>query len=282
MEQDKNVKITVSLVTYHNKHEDIINVINSVLNTELDIKFFISDNSENQDIKTLCNDDRITYIYNDRNDGFGAGHNIAIKKAKEVNSDFHIVINPDIYYDKGTLETIVNFMIENEKVGLAMPKIMYPSGEIQYVCKLLPNPWNLFSRGFAPKNIKWIEKINEKYEMRFTGYSETMHVPYISGCFMVFRSQIFEEIGMFDEKIFMYLEETDITRRILERYQTVMIADAIAYHKWEKAAHKSKKYKIISIKSAIYYFNKWGWFYDQKRRKINKEIYENWKYHKEV
>ena len=263
------MKITASIVTYNNNFDDLKAAIGSFLNSDLNIKLYISDNSETDLIKTLRNDSRIEYIYNRCNNGFGYGHNIAIKKAEKEGSKYHLVINPDTYYYEGTLEKIIDFMEKNEDIGLMMPKIVYPNGEIQYVCKLLPTPFNLFSRGFLP-NWKWVKKINDNYEMRFTNYDKIMEVPYISGCFMVFRTKIFSEIGYFDENIFMYLEETDISRRIIKKgYKTIMNPEVKVYHKWEKGTHKNKKLRNITIQSSIYYFNKYGWFFDKERKKIN-------------
>lgn len=264
--------ITGSLVTYNNSFEDLELVINSFLDTNLNIKLYISDNSETDKIRELCNDVRIEYIFNNSNNGFGYAHNIAIKKAEKLGSKYHLVINPDIYYEKSTLEKILEFLEKNKNIGLLMPKILYPNGEIQYVCKLLPTPFNLFSRGFLP-NWNWVKKINDNYEMRFTNYDKIMEVPYISGCFMIFKTKIFSEIGYFDENIFMYLEETDISRRIIKKgYKTIMNPNMIIYHKWEKGTHKNKKLRNITIKSAIYYFNKYGWIFDKDRKNINKKI----------
>ncbi len=94
---------------------------------------------------------------------------------------------------------------------------------------------------------------------------------------MVFRTSIFKEIGYFDDNIFMYLEETDITRRVMKKYKTVMYPESIVYHKWEKGTHKNKKLRNITIQSAIYYFNKYGWFFDKERRKINAQIMKSYK-----
>lgn len=266
------MKITGSVVTYNNNIEELKKVISSFLNTDLDVKLYISDNSELDTIKKICDDTRIEYIFNNSNNGFGFGHNIAIKKAEKEGSKYHFVINPDIYYNKGELEKMVNFLEKNEEVALMMPKILYPNGDIQYVCKLLPTPFNLFSRGFLP-NWKWVKKINDNYEMRFTNYDKVMEVPYISGCFMGFRTKIFKEIGYFDENIFMYLEETDISRRIsVKGYKTMMYPEAKVYHKWERGTHKNKKLRNITIQSSIYYFNKYGWFFDRYRKEINKRI----------
>lgn len=271
------MKITASIVTYHNSFDDLTASISSFLNTDLNIKLYISDNSSSDEIRKLCIDERIEYIFNDCNNGFGYAHNIAIKKAQQEGSKYHLVINPDIFYNLGNLEKMIEFMEDNTEVGLMMPKILYPNGETQYVCKLLPTPFNMFARGFLP-NWKWVKKINDNYEMKFTGYKDTMEVPYISGCFMVFRTKIFSEIGYFDDNIFMYLEETDISRRVMKQgYKTVMYPKVQVYHKWEKGTHTNKKLRNITIKSAIYYFNKYGWFFDEERKKNNLKVINKWR-----
>jgi len=267
------MKITASIVTYNNNYEELNKAMVSLLYINNLKKIYISDNSYNENIKSWFNDERIIYFHNRKNIGFGAAHNIAIKKAIDYNSDYHIVANPDVYFNKGNVEKIINYMENNIDIGLSMPKILYPDGQIQYVCKLLPTPFDLFIRVLLNKyNLKMFKKHNEIFEMRFTKYDHVINVPYISGCFMIFRTKVLKEIGFFDENIFMYLEDADITRRILRKYKTIMIPEAFVYHKWNKGTYKSFKLKLITIKSAIYYFNKYGWFIDKERKYINERI----------
>ncbi len=267
--------ITASIVTYHNSFEDLQVVIDSFLNTALDVKLYISDNSLDREIGTLCNDNRIEYIHNNGNLGFGKAHNIVIKKALNENSKYHLILNPDISYNSGVLEELSNYMDVNSAVGLIMPKILYPNGELQRLTKLLPTPMNLIFRKFCPLK-KYTERLDYKYEMKFTGYKDEMEVPNLSGCFMFVRTEIFENIGLFDENIFMYLEDTDLSRRINEKYKTVYYPKVQVNHKFAKGSYVNKKLLIYHIKSAIYYFNKWGWFFDKKRKEVNDKILKEW------
>jgi GT2 family glycosyltransferase len=70
---------------------------------------------------------------------------------------------------------------------------------------------------------------------------------------------VLKKVGFFDENIFMYLEDADITRRFLEYSNTCYFPKAIVYHYYSGLTHKEWKFKLITIQSAIYYFNKWGW-----------------------
>lgn len=264
--------LSVSIVTYHNELQQLKKVINSVLNTEIEIQLYIVDNSKNYSIKDLCNNSRIEYIFNNANIGFGAAHNIAILKAIDRGSKYHLILNPDVYFHTGTLEKILEFMEQNQDIGNLMPKVLYPDGSIQYLCKLLPTPYDWIGRRFSPFK-KLVEKQNEKFELRFTGYNKIMDVPYLSGCFMLLNLNIIKHIGLFDTNIFMYGEETDLCRRIIKTgYRTVFYPEATIYHEFQKGSHKSFRLMWIAIKSSIYYFNKWGWFFDRERNAINKKV----------
>jgi GT2 family glycosyltransferase len=89
---------------------------------------------------------------------------------------------------------------------------------------------------------------------------------------MFFKVDVLKEIGLFDEGIFMYGEDTDITRRIHQRYLTIFYPDVQIVHRHKKESYKSNRLLWIHIKAAIYYFNKWGWIWDKERKSINKKI----------
>jgi GT2 family glycosyltransferase len=262
--------ITASIVTYHNRSEIVQEAVNSFLRSKNSLKLYIIDNSRDNTLKGLFTDERCTYIKNDTNLGYGAAHNKGIKKAIELNSKYHLILNPDVFFGSDVLEKLTHFMDHNPGIGLVMPKVRYPNGDIQYLCKLLPTPSDLFLRRFSPSQ-KVLEKRNDKYELRFTGYNQQMEVPALSGCFMFIGTSVLKKIGGFDERFFMYSEDVDLCRRIGQISKTVYYPHAAITHNYEKGSYKSKKLLLFHIKSAIKYFNKWGWMLDKERRRINKE-----------
>lgn len=267
------IDLSVSIALFHNKEEQVEKAIYSVFNTNLKVRLFLVDNSTCDDLKSLSNiDSRIEYIFNNANLGFGKAHNIALRKSIEEDIPYHLVLNPDVYFEKGVLEELYNFIENNPDVGLIMPKVLYPDGKLQYLCKLLPTPIDLFGRrflNFGPFR-KFIEKRNEIYELRFTGYDKIMEVPYLSGCCMFLRTNILKKIGLFDERFFMYLEDTDLTRRIHKVAKTIYFPYVHIYHEYGKGSYKNFKLLYYNIDSAIKYFNKWGWFFDKERNAINR------------
>ena len=274
-------QLNVSIVLYQNSLVQLKRAINSVLSTKLDVKLYLIDNSPADSLKILSElNPRIVYIFNNANLGFGKAHNIAIKETLKEGVPFHLIMNPDIYFDKGVLEELYSFIEKNKDIGLVMPKVLYPDGRIQYLCKLLPTPWDMLGRRFLSKSLfkKYIEKRNEIYELRFTGYNKIMEVPYLSGCFMFIRTEVLKKVGLFDEKFFMYLEDTDLSRRIHRVAKTIYYPYVHIYHEHQKGSYKNLKLLKIHIESAIKYFNKWGWFNDPERETINRKTLEKLKY----
>ncbi|KAA6333238.1 hypothetical protein EZS27_018329, partial [termite gut metagenome] len=192
--------IIASVVTFHTSIELITRIVNCILQSSIN-KLFIIDNSSNDLLRIIeKKSEKIRYIYN-KNIGYGGGHNIAIRESIMMNAKYHVVINPDVYFNESVVAILSEYMDQNSDCGLVTPKVLYPNGEIQYLCKLLPTPLDLFGRRFLPfKNL--IEKRNRKYELRFTDYNKIIEVPSLSGCFMFLRTEVLKKINGFDERYF--------------------------------------------------------------------------------
>jgi len=268
------MKLSASIVLYNTKIEDLKRVIDSYFAYQGEKQLFLVDNSPSDELKNIVAmypNNEIHYIFNNANMGYGKAHNIAIRKSIEQGQPYHIILNPDIIIEKGALEKLTDYMEQHPEVGNIMPKIIYPDGELQYLCKLLPSPIDLIFRRFIPVK-KWKDAINKRYELHSFGYDKIMNVPNLSGCFMFLRTEVLKQVGLFDENIFMYLEDIDLNRRIHSKYQTIYYPEARVIHEHQKESYKSKKLLKAHIKSAIYYFNKYGWFFDKERNNINGNV----------
>ena len=134
--------LTASIVSYHHRVSEIKQVIDCVLAGPVE-KLYVIDNSSDDRLRELeCISDRVHYIHS-VNRGYGAGHNIAIQEAIDLGATYHVVVNPDIYFESGVLEKLVSFMNLHKDVGQIMPKVYYPNGDLQYLCKLIPTPLDL-------------------------------------------------------------------------------------------------------------------------------------------
>jgi GT2 family glycosyltransferase len=266
------LKVSASIVIYKNDPELLARAVESFLQSTTDSKLFLIDNSPTDEFRSIFQDERITYIFNNKNIGFGPGHNIALKKSIEDGVKYHIILNPDVYFDVDVVTKVSSYMEQNQEVGLLMPKVLYPDGRLQPLCKLLPSPLTLFSRRFLKFNSGTMARVNHLYEMHFSGYNKVMDVPFLSGCFMFLRIETLKKVGLFDERIFLYTEDTDLTRRIHKHYRTVFFPEASIYHHNARASYKNYAIMMHHIFSAIRYFNKWGWFNDREREDINEQV----------
>ena len=266
---------TASIVTYNTPTTDLEKIIKCFQKIKLNFKLWISDNSETDALRSFfekINDDRIEYIFNNANKGFGEGHNRIIKKVAgdPKLSEFHLAINADIYFKENTIEKIVEYMKEHEEIGQIGPKITDLEGEFSYTCRLFPTPMNLILRRFLPFK-KIVDKMDYDYEMRWANFEKIMEVPILSGCFIFSRTAVLKEIGGFDKRYFMYMEDYDLCRQIGQKYKVIYYPEVEIFHEHGKASYKSKKLMMFHIKSAIKYFNKWGWFFDKERKIKNDE-----------
>lgn len=270
--------ISASIVTYNTDYNELLKCIDSMHKNGI-THIYISDNSPNGELKTLySNTDRIIYLNNNGNIGYGAAHNVAIRKAQEIGSDYHLVINSDVYFNEGIIQRIVDYMERNKDVGQLIPNTIYPDGELQYVVRLLPTPIDLIFRRFLPDSFS--TKINNKLLLKFWDHKKPLNIPFHMGCFMFLRMKAIEDVGMFDEDIFMYTEDIDLTRRIHKRYKTMFWPEVTIIHAHKRGSYKNKKLLTIHIKSAIKYFNKWGWIFDKERKQWNHSILKELEYNK--
>lgn len=270
------MKLTISIVTFNNEpviRRALESIEKSTLRQREECEVLVVDNASTDKTAEIVSRDfpGVTLIRSENN-GFGAGHNKAMEKIRGK-SDYHLVMNPDVSFNEAALEKLVDFMDRHPDVGLTMPKILYPDHRVQYLCKRLPTPFDSIGRRFIPGFLKPLfKKRFDAYEFKDRGYDRQMEVPHLSGCFMFIRTAVFEETGLFDERFFMYLEDVDLSRRIHARYKTMYYPGVHIYHDFQKGSYKGFKHLKYHIASAVKYFNKWGWFFDKERKKINRSV----------
>jgi GT2 family glycosyltransferase len=259
--------ITASIVVYKNDPCLLKRAIDSFLRSTMTGPLTVIDNSPSDELRQSCEYENVTYIFNNKNLGYGKAHNLAIDRYLN-RSLYHLVLNPDVSFNNEVIEKLFYHMESNPQAGLAMPKVLAPDGQVQMLCKLLPTPLDLATRRFFPFK-DWFKTRNEKYEMKASGYNQIMNVPFLSGCFMFLRNEALKKTGLFDDRFFLYAEDTDLSRRIHQLFETLFYPNAEICHVHARGSYKDLKLTFYNIKSAVQYFNKWGWFIDEERAIIN-------------
>ncbi len=265
------IDLTCSIVLFRNNPEELRPTVECFLRSN-GKKLYLIDNSENDDLRFEFDHPKIEYIFPGKNIGFGAANNLILDKIKKE-SKYHLILNPDVLFEPSVLDSLFAFMESNLDVGLVMPKVLYRNGDLQYLCKKLPAPGDLFLRRFIPGPVKpFFKKMMESYELKFKDYNSVMEVPNLSGCFMFVRTDTYVKVGGFDEQYFLYLEDTDLSRRLNEVSRTVYYPRVHIIHGFAKGSYKNFKLLKYHVNSSIRYFNKWGWFVDKPRESINRTL----------
>ena len=273
------MSLTASVVLFNTPRSQIESLFKSVIESKCVETFYIIDNSPSDKWRILEKEyaeeaelagTKIRYIHN-ANLGYGASHNLAMHEAIEAGAKYHVVLNPDVYFDSAVLSELAGFMDANEGAAYVLPRVEYSDGELQYLCKLLPTPADLIFRRFLPKS--WGKKRDDRYCLKPCGYDKVINPPCLSGCFMFMRLATLQENDIFfDDGYFMYCEDFDLIRRLHRVAKTLYFPGVTIVHDHARESYKSKKMLWAHIRSAVRYFNKWGWFFDWERREMNKVI----------
>lgn len=198
-----------------------------------------------------------------RNVGFGAGNNLALKKAR---GEYVMLLNPDVVVFAGELEKLVRFMDDHPDVAFAGPGLHNPDGSRQDSCYRFPSPLIPVYRRTLLGRTPWGRRAVDQYLMRGAlVFDRPSEVDALMGSAIIMRRKALDGIGLFDENFFMYMEEVDICRRAWKqgwRVAYVPHARFVHYHHresridwpWQALTHKPAR---AHITSALYYFWKY-------------------------
>ncbi len=264
------MSISFSIVLYNNGQEDINNVLQSLDQSRVQKKIYIVDNSPGQVKLNLELPPEAEYIKTARNIGFGPAHNLALQKALDMGTKYHLVLNPDLDFSSSVIDELYSYMEANPDVGNVMPMVCYPDGSNQYLAKLMPTPGKLLVRlfhRFLPARL--VNAVNRTYELWDLPLDKPIQVPSLSGCFMFLRVEALRWAGLFDERYFLYFEDFDLVRRIGLKYKIIYYPQVAIYHDFARASRRNWAAFAAHVASAVKYFNKWGWLEDKYRQDVN-------------
>ncbi|MGN0161904.1 MAG: glycosyltransferase family 2 protein [Lachnospiraceae bacterium] len=251
-------KVTGSIVTYNNA--DIIeDCIGSVLQytQNVDFTLYVIDNGSKDGTADLVEEkfasaypSRVILIRNGENLGFGQGHN---KVTETIDSEYHVVINPDITLHSEVVEELCKYLDEESDVAMVTPQVLNPDGSVQHLPKYCPSIRYAIISKFKP-----FRYIRRRYTRQDENLSRPTEVEFCTGCFFVIRTSIFKKLGGFDPGFFLYCEDADLSMRVRKEGKIIFYPTVSVTHLWKRENTGNMRGVFRFMGSLVRFFMKWG------------------------
>ena len=258
-------KIGLVTITYNSA-----NVLRSFLDcvfqqTYSNLILYVIDNASNDATVLMLNDEkdiRLRVVENVENLGVAKANNQGIRKAILDGCDQLLIINNDVVFESFLIEKLIKIQIAN-KCSLVAPKIMFYDNpnNIWYA-----GSWFVKKKGYLPLHRGMMELDEGQY-------NEIIDVEYAPTCCLLVKKEVFQDIGLMDEKYFVYFDDTDFSYRVWKdgRHRILYYPDVDFYHKVgsltksfekdEKKVYRGNFFLQQNTKNHIYFLKKIGGFF---------------------
>jgi N-acetylglucosaminyl-diphospho-decaprenol L-rhamnosyltransferase len=223
--------ISVIIVNYQ-REDNVLKCLTSLAQADwgdLTHETIVVDNAAVGDLEQVAAAfPEVKIIRNEKNLGMGAGNNLG---AKNSQGKYLLVLNHDTMVKADAIIKLYQHLQENNKAAIVGPKLLNPDGSLQYSCFRFPKIHTpilrrTFLGSLAPRAL-------DNFLMKDYDHTMTKAVDWLMGSCFLIRREILEKDGhVFDEKYFMYFEDTDLCRRVKEKHnqEVVYHPEAVVVH----------------------------------------------------
>jgi GT2 family glycosyltransferase len=261
------MKLSVIIVNYNHKYFPRLAVeALEKSKTNFPFEIIVVDNSSDDEqsaefLKKAHDQKRITLISSPKNLGFGKGNNLGAKIAQGEFLFFH---NPDVTVEQDTLQKMADYLEKHDDTGILGPKVIYSSGKIQETCRRNMKFSDLVFNRTPLGRIPVFKKRVKNYLMEDFDHDAIQDVDLITGAAIMMPRTVFEKIGGFDPRYFLFMEDFDLCRTVKKNgYRVVYYPEAEVNH-YHKRLSQGSLVRMVSRKvfwshviSAFKYFRKW-------------------------
>lgn len=201
-------------------------------------------------------------IENGTNFGFAKANNIGMKQAT---GRYLCLINSDVKVREGCIDRLVRYMDSNPGIGMVGPKILNPDLSVQDSCRRFPSLWTNFVVAFGLDKLFPKSKVFYGEHMFFFSHDKLLAVDYIAGCFMLIRQETINQVGMLDERFFIYQEEVDWCKRLWDSgWKVTFLPEAEAvHHHGASSSRDPLRFALARQRSVQLYWGKYNNFLER-------------------
>ncbi len=249
-----NIDLSIIIVSY-NVSGFLQNCLKSIIAAKIDHVFeiIIVDNNSTDESSSLIRREfpAITWLQNVKNLGFAAANNQGINQSK---GQFILLLNPDTEVSSGSIEALLQVMLDDPSVGACGSKLVNPDGSLQLSCYPFPTLGNEIIR------LHHLEKLFPltQYPMDQWDKSFTYPVDNIQGASLLLRKSALNEVGLLDESFFVYTEEVDLNYRLKKAgWKNVYVPNSVVVHFGGQSTKQNKTEMFLELyKTKIQFFRK--------------------------
>jgi GT2 family glycosyltransferase len=216
----------------------------------------VDNNSHDRSVEMVKSEfPEVKVIENASNVGFSKANNTAISQSS---ADYILLLNPDTLVIGDAVDRVMKYMDAHPKVGICGCKVLNKDQTLQLACRRsIPTPKVAFFRLSGLSRVFPNNQTVARYNLTYLNPDEPHEVDAVSGAFLMIRREAVDEIGLLDERFFMYGEELDWCLRAKRAGWTVMYhPDAeIIHYKGESTKSNCRK-AALEFYRAMYLFHK--------------------------
>ncbi|MBD3367951.1 MAG: glycosyltransferase [Candidatus Eisenbacteria bacterium] len=252
-------EVSIVVVSY-NSRKHLERLLPSLYDTPCDVSLetIVVDNASSDGTPAFVRErfPRVRTIENAANMGYSRAVNQGIHAAR---GRYVLILNPDIEVSEGAIRRLHAFMEEHPRAGIAGAKLLNADGSVQHSCRRFYSLWTLLLRRTPLGKLLPRNREIPRYLMLDFDHASSREVDWIIGACMMVRREALADIGLMDERFFLYFEDVDWCYRAWRAgWKVYYVADSVMTHRYARESASTSKLLFAHILSMLRYYEKWG------------------------
>lgn len=256
------VDISIIIVNYKMKESiraALLTLFLDIKDLPLSVAVTVVDNNSEDGVGEMVEKEfpRVLFLHNGGNIGFGAANNNAVKYTP---ARYYFFLNPDTrFVEAATIRRLFEFMEAKPRAGICAPRLTNSDGSLQFSCCRFPRVMVPLYRRTALGKTEMGKKQVDAFLMSDWEHDKRRMVDWVMGSAMFIRAAALKEVGLWDDRFFMYFEDTDLCRRFwLNHWPVYYVSDIVLEHAHHRESAKLPVWEgVFKSRTTRYHIVSW-------------------------